>query len=83
MVSCKKVIAELSNFLADAVDPKLRNEIEDHLRHCRRCSTLLDSTRKVLVISGDGRTFEVPLGYSERLHRYLDEKLKSGQGNKH
>jgi hypothetical protein len=82
MVSCKKVVAELSNFLADAVDPKLRREIEDHLRHCRRCSTLLDSTRKVLVISGDDRTFEVPLGYSERLHRYLDEKLKSGQGNK-
>jgi Putative zinc-finger len=77
MVSCKKVIAELSNFLADGVDPKLRSEIEDHLRHCRRCSTLLDSTRKVLVISGDERTFEVPVGYSERLHQYLNEKLKS------
>jgi hypothetical protein len=76
MVSCKKVIAELSNFLAAAVDPKLRTEIEDHLRHCRRCSTLLDSTRKVLVISGDERTFEVPVGYSERLHQYLDQKLK-------
>jgi sigma54-dependent transcription regulator len=80
MVSCKKVIAELSNYLADAVDPKLRMEIEDHLRHCRRCSTLLDSTRKVLLISGDERTFEVPLGYSERLHRYLDGKLKRGGG---
>lgn len=82
MVSCKKVIAELSNVLADAVDPKLRAEIEDHLRHCRRCSTLLDSTRKVLLISGDQRTFEVPLGYSERLHRYLEEKLKNSQENR-
>ena len=82
MVSCKKVVAELSNFLADTVDPKLRSEIEEHLRHCRRCSTLLDSTRKVLVISGDECTFEVPLGYSERLHRYLDEQLKSGGGKK-
>jgi hypothetical protein len=82
MVSCKKVIAELSNFLADAVDPKLRTEIEDHLRHCRRCSTLFDSTRKVLVISGDERTFEVPVGYSERLHRYLDEKLRDNPDSK-
>ena len=76
MVSCKKVIAEISNVLADAVEPKLRSEIEDHLRHCRRCSTLLDSTRKVLVISGDERTFEVPLGYSQRLHHYLDAQFK-------
>jgi Putative zinc-finger len=82
MVSCKKVIAELSNFLGDAVDPKLRTEIEHHLRHCRHCSTLLDSTRKVLVISGDERTFEVPLGYSERLHRYLEEQLKNTEGRK-
>ncbi len=80
MVSCKKVIAELSNYLGDSVDPKLRVEIEDHLRRCRRCSTLLDSTRKVLLISGDERTFEVPLGYSERLHRYLDAKLKKDRG---
>ena len=82
MVSCKKVIAELSNLLADEVDAKLRTEIEDHLRRCRRCSTLLDSTRKVLIISGDERTFEVPLGYSERLHRYLDEQLKRTNGKK-
>jgi sigma54-dependent transcription regulator len=75
MVSCKKVVAQLSDFLADAVEPKLRTEIEHHLRHCRRCSTLLDSTRKVLVISADERTFEVPLGYSDRLHRYLVKQL--------
>ena len=62
MVSCKKVIAELSNFLDESVDPKLRAEIEGHLRLCRRCSTLLDSTRKMLIISGDDRTFEVPIG---------------------
>jgi len=76
MVSCKKVIAELSNFLDESVDPKLRAEIEAHLRRCVRCSTLLDSTRKVLIITGDERTFEVPLGYSERLHKDLEARLQ-------
>jgi putative zinc finger protein len=79
MVSCKKVIAELSNFLSDAVDQKLRAEIEHHLRHCRHCSTLLDSTRKVLVISADDRTFEVPVGYGERLHRFLDSRMAASE----
>ena len=76
MVSCKKVVAELSNYLDESIDGKLKAEIAHHLRHCRRCSVLLDSARKVLVISGDDRTFEVPVGYSERLHRYLSEKLR-------
>jgi hypothetical protein len=77
MVSCKKVIAELSNFLDQSVDAGTKAEIEHHLAHCRRCSTLLDSTRKVLVISGDERTFEVPVGFSERLHSKLQEKIRS------
>ncbi len=76
MVSCKKVMAELSNFLDESVDPKLRAEIEAHLRRCVRCSTLLDSTRKVLIITGDERTFEVPIGYSERLHMDLAVRLQ-------
>lgn len=75
MVSCKKVIAELSNFLDESVDAGTKAKIEHHLAHCRRCSTLLDSTRKVLVISGDDRTFEVPLGFSERLHSKLQERI--------
>lgn len=75
MVSCKKVIAELSNFLDQSVDAGTKAEIRHHLAHCRRCSTLLDSIRKVLVISADHRTFEVPVGFSERLHRKLAEKI--------
>jgi hypothetical protein len=62
-----------------SVDAKLRAEIEHHLSHCRRCSVLLDSTRKMLIISGDDRTFEVPAGYSERLHQYLTKKLQSNK----
>jgi len=75
MVSCKAVVAELSNFLDRTVDAELRRKIERHLRRCVRCSTLLDSARKVLIISGDDRTFEVPIGYSDRLHEYLAAKL--------
>lgn len=72
IISCKKVTAELSNYLANEVSPELRKEIKHHLGHCARCSALLDSTRKVLRISGDGRIFEIPVGYSQRVHEFLD-----------
>lgn len=75
MVTCAQVLKELSNYIDEDVDPQLRAEIEKHLRGCRRCSVLLDSTRKTLRIVGDDRVFEVPAGYSERLHRFLTKKL--------
>jgi hypothetical protein len=75
MVTCAEVLRELSNFIDGNVDPKLRAEIENHLRGCRRCSVLLDSTRKTLKIVGDDRVFEVPVGYSERLHKFLAKKI--------
>ncbi len=75
MVTCAEVLKELSNFIDEDIDPKLRAEIENHLRGCRRCSVLLDSTRKLLRITGDERVFEVPVGYSERLHKFLAKKL--------
>jgi hypothetical protein len=75
MVTCAEVLKELSNFIDEDIDPQLRAEIETHLRGCRRCSVLLDSTRKTLRITGDERVFEVPVGYSERLHQFLAKKL--------
>lgn len=75
MVSCETVLEHLSDFIDDDVSPGLRADIEAHLRMCHRCSVLHDSLRKVLVIVADERTFEIPVGYSERLHAFLDQHL--------
>jgi hypothetical protein len=75
MVTCEKVLEELSNFIDRDIDPALRAEIEAHLRSCHRCSVLHDSLRKTLVIVADERTFEIPVGYSERLHAFIDQHL--------
>lgn len=75
MVTCEQVLRELSNFMDGDIDPGLRSAIEDHLRQCHRCSVLYDSTRKVLFVVGDERVFEIPGGYSERLHKFLAERM--------
>jgi hypothetical protein len=53
----------------------MRQKIEKHLRRCHRCTAVYDSTRKMLVITGDERVFEVPAGYSERLHSFIDNVI--------
>ncbi len=75
MVSCETVLEQLSNFIDEEMDPGLRAEIEAHLKMCHRCSVLHDSLRKVVVIVADERTFEIPVGYSERLHSFIDQHL--------
>ena len=75
MVSCKKLAENLSGYIEGDVNRELCGEIERHLSQCRRCSVLLDSVRKVLIISGDEQTFELPLGYEERLHSFLESHI--------
>ncbi len=75
MVSCKTIRANLSAYLDGEAPLEMRQTIERHLRRCRRCSAVYDSTRKMLVITGDERVFEIPAGFSERLHSFLDATL--------
>ena len=78
-MNCKHVWEYISEFIDDSVEPKLREEIERHLEHCEVCSAILDSTRNILILTADDRTFELPVGYSERLHERLKAEIaKSG-----
>jgi len=75
-LECKHVWQHISEYIDHTVDAKLREEIELHLEHCEICSAILDATRNILVLTADDRTFELPVGYSERLHKRLAEELK-------
>lgn len=81
-LECKHVWAYISEYIDQTVDAKLREEIEKHLEHCEICSAVLDSTRNILVLTADDRTFELPVGYSERLHERLEKELKKKEVRK-
>src|SRR5258708_40089592 len=75
VVSCEEVWREISNYLDGEVDASLCAAMEDHLRGCKHCTAVLDGTRNVVQLYGDERMFEVPLGFSHRLHRRLEENM--------
>lgn len=79
VLDCKHVWDQISNYLEGEVPPELREAVEEHLAHCVHCAAVLDSTRNILVLIGDGRTFEVPIGYSTRLHARLQEEIAGRQ----
>jgi anti-sigma factor RsiW len=79
VLNCQHVWAEISNYIDDTVTPELREAVEQHLAHCRHCAAVLDSTRNILVLIADDRTFELPVGYSARLHARLQEEMDEFQ----
>lgn len=78
-LECKHVWEHISEFIDGRVDAQLREEIEKHLEHCEICSAILDSTRNILILTADDRTFELPVGYSERLHKRLKKEIESAE----
>lgn len=70
-LDCKHVWEHISGYLDQQLDPGLLEAVERHLETCEVCSAILDSTRNILVLTADDRTYELPVGYSERLHQRL------------
>ena len=70
-ISCVEVWREISNFLEGRVDRELMARMEAHFAMCSNCKAVLDGTRNVVKLIGDGQTFDVPAGFSERLFSKL------------
>ena len=79
VVSCEEVWREVSNYLDGEVEPGLRAAMEEHFRGCKHCSAVLDGTRNVIQLYGDERMLEVPLGFSRRLERRLEENMSGSR----
>ena len=77
-LECKHVWGYISDYIDGSVDSAVKEDIERHLEHCEICSAILDSTRNILVLTADGRTFELPVGFSEKLHARLEAEFKNG-----
>ena len=74
-ISCVEVWREISNYVDGDIDPVLRERIAEHLKGCAHCSAVVDGTRNVIHLVGDGKSFDLPLGFSERLKKRLAEKM--------
>ena len=75
VIECKHVWTHISDYLDGTLDPELLAQVQKHLDHCELCSAILDSTHNILILTADDRVFELPLGFSERLHARLEEEI--------
>ena len=81
-IDCRHVFREISNYVEGEVDAALRARMEAHFKECAHCTAVLDGTRNVLRLVGDGEVFELPAGFSQRLYRKLAQHLDAGNSAK-
>jgi len=72
-ISCVEVWREISNYLDEDISPAVRERMETHFKVCSHCTAVLDGTRNVVGLVGDGRVFQMPDGFSKRLQERLQK----------
>ena len=60
MISCADFLAELGDYIDDAASVDFRTHLEEHLRECKTCQVIVDSTRKTIQIVTESGSFTLP-----------------------
>ena len=74
-IDCVEVWRQISNYLEGEVDTELRASMASHFKDCAHCSAILDGTRNVVKLVGDGKAFEIPADASRRFYAKLNDYL--------
>ena len=78
-VICEHVWREISNYLDGEVDSSLRAAMDEHLRGCKHCTSVLEGTRNVIRLYSDERMIEVPTGFGRRLEKRLARDARASR----
>ncbi|HET8926088.1 MAG TPA: zf-HC2 domain-containing protein [Candidatus Acidoferrum sp.] len=72
-ISCVEVWREISNYLEDEISPEMRERMGAHFKTCAHCSAVLDGTRNVVGLVGDGKLYQTPEGFNKRLYKKIQK----------
>ena len=76
MFSCADFLAEFGDYLEGCAKPEIKSCIEEHLRECKACQVIIDSTCKTIRIVTDSETFTLPAGEVEPIVQNVMTSLR-------
>ena len=79
MLTCKDFLSELSDFLDESLDAKLRTKLEKHIAECPNCWVIADTTRKTIKIYKGMESCAIPVEVEARLMAALEKKMAAKQ----
>jgi anti-sigma factor (TIGR02949 family) len=77
LLTCKQFLAELSDFLDEALGLEERKKLEDHINQCPNCWVIADTTRKTIEVYKCSQPVPIPTDIRSRLMKALERKIAS------
>jgi len=78
LLTCKDFLNELSEFLDDTLDPKIRAELNRHVEECPNCWVILDTTQRTIKVYKGLEPQTIPPDIHSRLMTALHKKMTAG-----
>lgn len=75
LLTCNRFMEELSEYLDESVQGKLREELEAHVAECPNCWVIVDTTKKTLRIYKGMKPEPLSDELQARLMGALDKKI--------
>lgn len=75
-MKCTDVMQELSDYIEGSLDDREKQELCEHLKKCRKCQVIVDTTKKTIELYCDGELFPLPTPVRHRLHEMLRTKCQ-------
>jgi anti-sigma factor RsiW len=75
-MKCEELLLMLNEYVDGTVDPAICDEFEKHLAGCNPCQVVVDNIRKTITLYKDGKPYDLPIEFRERLHGFLRNRFK-------
>ena len=76
MLSCAEFLAEFGDYLEHAASAEVKAHLEEHLRECKTCQVIVDSTRKTICIVTDSDSFTLPADKLEPIVKEVMNRIR-------
>jgi anti-sigma factor RsiW len=75
LLTCKDFLNELSDYLDEKIDAKVRAKLEQHITDCPNCWVITNTTRKTIEIYKGMEPYPIPTDVEARLMKALEKKM--------
>ena len=81
-MKCAELLATLNEYVDGTVDPAICEEIEKHMAGCNPCQVVVDNIRQTITLFKEGKPYDLPITFRQRLHSALRQRWKETHGPK-
>lgn len=77
MFSCAEFLSEFGDYLDGCASPEVKLCIEEHLRECKSCQVIIDSTAKTIRIVTESDSFALPADQIEPIVQDVMTRIRN------